>query len=171
MGKVNKGTPLAIIEAGGKSHKSKTETEARKRMEERLIFGTDELQDVPSSLSDNAKKYWVKIVKRYENMDYPLLNNGSVEFLKIYCEALDLYDEASKQVRKNKKNEENYGKTDPAKLEMEKYAMVVKRYGELLMLDAGSLAKLGIVAGKKAVEKKEENKKQEDPMWKLLNNG
>lgn len=80
---------LHIVQ-GNKSHQSKEELDRRKDAEESMQFA-DDLIKSPTWLRKEARKYFTKLVKEFENSG--LLKNVDVNALALYCDALHDYVE------------------------------------------------------------------------------
>ncbi len=108
----------------------------------------------PSHLSDDAKKEWKRIVGIYAELDTPLLNDLDINALEVYCEAVVTYRKAMQKVRETA--EVYTSRVDPKPRKnpwltvANDAAMQIKKYGEILLLDPVSRARVSLT---KAVSK------------------
>lgn len=97
-----KAIPASLIDPS-KTHKSYEEIEARKKIESKLITESSEILIPPPSMSPAAKKEWNRMIALYNQMPTKILCDLDLQILKFYCEMVASYDEASKIIKKVKK--------------------------------------------------------------------
>lgn len=121
----------------------------------------------PKHLCLEARKEWKRIVKLYKEMDMPLINNLDKNSLEIYCNTLILYHRASEEVLNDGimyVNPTNGKMIQNPYLAVQKQATdILKKYGEMLLLDPLSRSRIGIANAKA------KDLESEDPMAQLLN--
>jgi len=143
--------PYEVIEVNNdKCRYTKEQLESRKANQPKINSVT---LKCPQNLSDDAKKEWKRIVKLYQELSHPLINDLDVNALEIYCEAVVTYRKAMQKVRET--SEVYVSKTDPNKPRKNPWltvaneaAIQVKKYGEILLLDPVSRARAGLVKKK-----------------------
>jgi len=103
----------------------------------------------PAHMSIGAKKEWRRIVKLYKELSEPIMSDLDVTALEIYCEAVVTYRKAMAKVRET--SEVYTSKTDPNKPRKNPWLTVaneatnqIKKYGEILLLDPVSRARVGL---------------------------
>ena len=143
--------PFTIVNANNnKLHHTQAELDARKRNEPKI----DSVQlKCPRHLTPEAKKEWRRIVKLYGELKEPIITDLDVNALEIYCEALVTYRKAMRKVRET--SEVYRAKSDPEKPRKNPWLLVandasvqIKRYGEILLLDPVSRARVGLAKAK-----------------------
>lgn len=158
-----KAYPLALMEVtNDKNHLTKAELERRRNNEPTI--NSAKLR-IPTHLSEGAKKEWRRIVKLYRELDKAIITDLDANALEIYCEALVTYRKAMEKVRETSevyisKSEGNRPKKNPWLSVANDAAIQLKRYGEILLLDPVSRARVGLT--------KEKDPQDEDPMAALL---
>lgn len=153
--------PFSVIDKK-KNFMTKGEIEAREKNEPKI---KSDKMTPPKSLSYDAKKEWKAIIKLYKELDIPIFNDLDKNALEVYCEYMALFkntkkefeDEGGKAVDYNLKNK----KLDV----MKECAMMCHKYGNILLLDPTSRARMGVIA-----EKKHNDKKLKNDMDELLDN-
>jgi len=107
----------------------------------------------PAHLSNDARKEWRRIVKLYGEIEQPILTDLDCNALEIYCEALVTYRKAMQKVRETSeiyasKSDQNRPRKNPWLMIANEAAMHIKKYGEILLLDPVSRARVGIAKAK-----------------------
>jgi P27 family predicted phage terminase small subunit len=140
--------PYEVIEGGNeKDRYTKDELRSRRKNEPKMTG--DAKLVCPSHLSDDAKKEWRRIRALYKNLSANILSDLDVNALEIYCESLATYRKAMLKVRET--SEVVASKTDPGKPKKNPWLTVaneaaaqMKKYGESLLLDPVSRARVGL---------------------------
>lgn len=118
----------------------------------------------PKHLSEDAKIEWKRIVKLYREFDAPILNDLDINALEVYCEALVTYRKAINMVRQTaevaKFKGDDKQRKNPWLTVANEAANQIKKYGEILLLDPVSRARVGLAKSKQEDE--------EDPLLVLL---
>jgi len=153
-----KAYPYVVMKATNDKNRL-TKEELERRKENEPTIKSNALR-CPSHLSDGAKKEWRRIVKLYGEFEKPLLSDLDVNALEIYCEALVTYRRAMQNVRKTTevyidKQDQSKPKKNPWLSVANEAAMQIKKYGEILLLDPVSRARVGMAKG---------NDEADDPM-------
>lgn len=142
--------PYVVMDStNDKNRLTKEALNSRKKNEPKI--DSAELK-CPDHLSPDAKKEWERIVGLYKELKQPIITDLDLNALEIYCEAVVTYRKAMLKVRESS---EVYGnKTDgkPRKnpwLSVANDAAVqIKKYGEVLLLDPVSRARVGLTKTK-----------------------
>ena len=111
----------------------------------------------PKELSDEAKKEWRTLMNYYKNLDLEVICNLDRNALTIYCENMALYKKAVAEIAKGPEVYLDFKgnlKKTPWLDVKEKATNKIKTFGEMLLLDPQSRAKMGTAAKKKAEENK-----------------
>lgn len=157
-----KAYPIVLMESSNdKNRLTKTELERRKRNEPTI---SSSRLKCPTHLSDDAKKEWRRIVKLYKELNRPIITDLDMNALEIYCEALVTYRKAMEKVRETSevyisKSDGNRPKKNPWLTVANDAAIQLKRYGEILLLDPVSRARVGLA---------KDPETEDDPMAVLL---
>jgi len=155
--------PFEVMKAtNDRNRLTKKELDGRQAHEPKIQSA---LLRCPAHLSPEAKKEWKRIVKLYREFDAPILNDLDVNALEVYCEALVTYRKAINMVRQTaevaKFKGDDKQRKNPWLTVANEAAGQIKKYGEILLLDPVSRARVGL-----AKSKAEDD---DDPMLKLLN--
>lgn len=107
----------------------------------------------PQHMCDDAKKEWRRIVELYKELQDPIINDLDLASLEIYCESLVTYRRAMAKVRETaevyaSKPDANRPKKNPWLSVANDAAVLVKKYGEVLLLDPVSRARVGMAKAK-----------------------
>ena len=146
-----KAYPFAVMEAtNDKNRLTKEELDRRKSNEPRV---NSSYLRCPVHLSIEAKKEWRRITKLYKEFEKPLLSDLDVNALEIYCESLVTYRKAMQKVRETaevymSKADQNRPKKNPWLTVANEAATQIKKYGEILLLDPVSRARVGLAKSK-----------------------
>lgn len=146
-----KATPYLALSSGKKPHRSNAELEKRAAGEPKI--NSVKLR-CPSRLSDEAKKEWRRLVKLYRELDEQLLNDLDVNALMVYCEAVVDYNEAKEKLSMMEKiyaRPTAFGNTptvNPWVGIADLAAATMKKFGDALLLDPVSRARIGIAKSK-----------------------
>jgi P27 family predicted phage terminase small subunit len=142
--------PLKVVSDNKRVHRSKDELEARKEREPKI---SSSVLRCPAHLSDASKKEWRRIVRLYRQLSEQLMTDLDTNALEIYCVALETYRKAMAKVRET--SEVYASKTDPNKPRKNPWLTVandaatqIKKYGEILLLDPVSRARVGLAKAK-----------------------
>ena len=139
--------PVEIMQVNNEQNRlTKEDLVSREQNEPKL----DSAQlNCPEHLSEDAKVEWIRIVKLYGELSKPLVTDLDVNALEIYCEALVTYRKAMQKVRES--SEVYVSKSDPNKPRKNPWLVIaneaasqVKKYGEILLLDPVSRARVGL---------------------------
>jgi P27 family predicted phage terminase small subunit len=144
--------PFSIVENNAKKQRTgKKKIEGRKNNEPQI---KSEFLHCPEHISEGAKKEWERIVKLYKELNQPIITDLDVNALEIYCESLITYRLAMIEVRKNKLvgKIDNEMKANPFIKIANDAATQVKKYGEILLLDPVSRARVGLAKSKEEDE-------------------
>ena len=149
--------PAQIISLNNKRLKIKNET-VQKRIKNEPKIESVNLK-CPKSLSPEAQKEWKRIVKLYEEFTEPIICDLDVNVLQIYCEAFERYNKALVNITKSSEVVmiSNTAKMNPWLRVANDAANIMRQYGELLLLDPVSRARVGLA----------KTKTEEDPMHYL----
>jgi len=140
--------PFQVVEANAKTQKT-----ARKKIDGRKnnepSVESAELK-CPEHLTPEAKIEWERITKLYLELDKPILSDLDINALEIYCEALVTYRKAMQKVRESSEvyKSENGPKMNPWLRVANDASIQIKRYGEILLLDPVSRARIGLAKSK-----------------------
>ncbi len=83
--------PKLSVIGGRREHRSATELQARQDNEPK---GCEAKFRAPSTLSEEAKKEWRRLVKLYRQLEQPVLNDLDLSILAAYCESVAIYRRA-----------------------------------------------------------------------------
>lgn len=153
--------PFTVMEStNDKNRLTKDELKSRKKNEPNIESAA---LRCPSHLSKGAKKEWRRIVKLYRELDKPIMSDLDVNALEIYCEAVITYRKAMAKVRETaevyvSKSDQNKPKKNPWFTVANEAAAQIKKYGEILLLDPVSRARVGL----------SKSKQEESPMAEYL---
>ena len=146
--KGRKAHPFQVVEASAKKQKmSKGKIERRKKNEP--FSEVAELKP-PKSLSKEAKVEWNRIKKLYSELSQPIMSDLDVNALEIYCESMITYRKAMKKVSETSEvyKADSGPKVNPWLRVANDAATQVKKYGEILLLDPVSRARVGLAKAK-----------------------
>ena len=138
--------PYALMDANNdKARLTRAELENRKKYEPKIR--SNDLK-CPRHLGEDAKGEWKKIVSHYEEMDQKILCDLDCTALEIYCNAVATYRKAMQKV--NETSEIYMKKGDPTPRKnpwlrvANEAAEQIRKYGELLLLNPVSRARVGV---------------------------
>lgn len=157
-----KAHPYQIVNANAKEQKTaKKKLEGRKNNEPKI--NSFELI-CPQHLTEEAKIEWDRIKTLYQELDQPIMSDLDVNALEIYCESIVTYRKAMQKVKESSEvyKSETGPKVNPWLRVANEASKQVKKYGELLLLDPVSRARIGLAKSKK---------EELDPMEALLRGG
>lgn len=146
--------PFQIVEKlNDKNRLTKDELEKRKKHEPHIK--SNKLR-CPVHLSADAKKEWKKLVKLYGEIEEPILSDLDCNALEIYCESLVTYRKAMQKVRETSevyadRAKQNEPKKNPWLTVANESAIQIKKYGEILLLDPISRARIGVAKARNEV--------------------
>lgn len=106
--------------------------------------------ECPKYLCAAAKKEWARVVALYGEMPGEIINDLDANALAIYCDAVVTYQKAIKEVRKSTEvYVDSAGpKKNPWLAVANEAAAIIKKYGEALLLDPVSRARIGVAKSK-----------------------
>jgi len=163
--KGRKSIPIKLVD--NKKHgMTKKELEARQGSEPMLKI---KKITCPMHLTKEAKKEWKRIIKLYEELEIPILNNLDRNAIEVYCETLVTYRKAVEKIRYEGEiitTIRGMKVQNPWMNVIQKCTLDLKRYGEILLLDPQSRARIGTAQA--AINKA---KTDDDPMEELLKKG
>lgn len=148
--------PIGLHIVDGKKNLTKAEIKARQEAEARLRPPADNLAP-PSWLGKEAQQLFTRLVRDMQGTE--LYTNVDVETLAVYCDAVEQYAKATREVQENGvtiMGAQGNPIQNPAVLVATKYATVMSRCASKLGLDPASRASLAIP--------KEEPKKKQSPV-------
>ena len=155
--------PFQVMEAtNDKNRLTKAQLEGRANKQPKIKSSA---LKCPRHMSLPAQKEWKRIVKLYKELEEPIMSDLDVNALEIYCEALVTYRKAMQKVRETSevyisKTDQNKPKKNPWLSVANEAAMQMKKYGEILLLDPVSRARVGLAKSK--------SQEEEDPMAAFL---
>jgi P27 family predicted phage terminase small subunit len=100
----------------------------------------------PARLTDDVKKEWRRIVKLYSEFDGDYICDLDVDALEVYCDALVTYRKAMKKVHDTSEviAQDGRPKKNPWMTIANEASIVIKKYGEVLLLDPVGRARAAI---------------------------
>ena len=142
--------PFEVIRGqNGRVRKTKAELDAREAAEPRLPVSD---MKCPRTLSADARKEWHKITKLYLEMENQVITDLDLSALEVFCENLVIWRKA---MRKLQESSEVYSikgdpqpRVNPWLLVADKAAANMRKYGEVLLLDPVSRARIGMAKSK-----------------------
>jgi P27 family predicted phage terminase small subunit len=140
--------PFQIVEANAKEQRTaKKKIDGRKNNEPKI---ESEKLSCPRHLTLEAQKEWHRITKLYKELDQPIMCDLDVNALEIYCEALVTYRKAMAKVRESAEvyKSDTGPKVNPWLRVANDAATQIKKYGEILLLDPVSRARVGLAKSK-----------------------
>lgn len=140
--------PMQLIDSKAKEQKlGRTKLENRRKNEVKVK--SCELK-CPEHLSDNAKEEWERIVTLYRELEQPIITDLDVNALEIYCESMVTYRNVMKNVKEGSEvyEDEKGVKMNPYLKVANQMAELIKKYGEILLLDPVSRARVGVAKAK-----------------------
>lgn len=146
-----KAYPFQLMEATNDKQRL-TKEQLRRRQEEQPEIESNKLV-CPAHLSEDAKKEWKRITKLYKEFDNPILSDLDKNALEVYCEAVVTYRKALAKVRETSevfvsKTDPNNPRKNPWLTVANEAAAQMKKYGEVLLLDPVSRARVGLAKSK-----------------------
>ena len=104
----------------------------------------------PQRLPLEAQREWRRIVKLYRELAEPIISDLDVNALEIYCESLVTFRKAMVKVRESSEvyKADQGPKMNPWLRVANDAALMMKKYGELLLLDPVSRARVGLAKAK-----------------------
>jgi P27 family predicted phage terminase small subunit len=151
--------PFQIVEANAKKQRTgKSKIEARKKHEPKIESAK---LKCPTHLPLEAQKEWKRIVKLYAELEEKIMTDLDVNALEIYCESIVTYRKAMLKIRETAEvyKSDQGPKINPWLKVANDSATQIKKYGEILLLDPVSRARVGLAKAKH---------EDDDPMAKLL---
>jgi len=105
----------------------------------------------PKHLSVEAKKEWRKVIRLYNEFQDPILCDLDLNVLQVYCEAVVRYNKAMEKVSLSSEviSINNTAKQNPWLRVANDAADVMRKTGELLLLDPISRARAGLAKARK----------------------
>jgi P27 family predicted phage terminase small subunit len=140
--------PFQVISASNKKDRFTAET-LKARQANQPDIQTATLK-CPRHLSKGAKREWKRITELYGELKDPIINDLDLNALEIYCEAVVTYHKATLEVRKTTEvyMAGTVAKKNPWLTVADNAAMMIKKYGEILLLDPVSRARVGLAKSK-----------------------
>ncbi len=142
--------PYALMEATNKKQRlTKDELNKRKKFEPKI---QSNFLECPDHISNDAKIEWHRIVALYGELDQQILCDLDSNALEVYCNALVTYRKAIQKVNETSevyaKKRDNTPRKNPWKRVADEAAEQMKKYGELLLLNPVSRARIGVAKAK-----------------------
>jgi P27 family predicted phage terminase small subunit len=142
--------PFQVMEStNDKNHLTKAQLDGRRNNEPQI---NSSLLRCPGYMSDDAKKEWRRIVRLYRGLDQPIISDLDVNALEVYCEAVATYRKAMQKVRETSEVYVSKGDNKPRKnpwlIVANEASQQIKKYGEVLLLDPVSRARVGLSKAK-----------------------
>ena len=127
-----------------------TKAKLEQRKENQPTIKSNELI-CPEHLEPNVKKEWDRIIKLYGEIDQLLITDLDSNALEVYCESMITYRKAMKKIRDTSEvfKSNNDPKINPWVRVANEAATLVKKYGEILLLDPVSRARVSMVEKEK----------------------
>lgn len=142
-------TPLHLLDTK-KNKCNRKDLEVREKSEPKIKSNK---MTPPKSLSFDAKKEWKTIIKLYGELDLPIFNDLDKNALEVYCEYMAIFKATKKEYEdEGGQAVDEYGRRNKKLDVMKECAMMCHKYGNLLLLDPTSRARLGVIAQKKNKE-------------------
>lgn len=142
-----KAYPFSIMDASNDQNRlTKKELRSREANEPHIH---SHILKCPGHISKAAKQEWKRIVKLYQELDKPILSDLDVNALEIYCEAVVTYRKAMGKVHETSevyvsKTEQSKPRKNPWLSIANDAAAQIRKYGEILLLDPVSRARIGL---------------------------
>ena len=158
QGSGRKPSLVAVLD-NSTAHYTKQQLEAREAAEPR---GCSDALEPPESLSEAAKKHWVRLVALYRELNVPILNDLDSDILAAYCEAVAIYQEAEQKYQGQSLVSYSEGKIveNPYLSIMTREGKNIAKYAEQLCLSPVGRARMGIAKARAEIE--------DDPMTDIL---
>ena len=142
--------PHSVMSANNdKERLTKDELELRENGEPKIESNSLEC---PEHLSDEAKEVWERIATLYKEIEQEVINDLDCNALEIYCNAVVLYRKAIKKVEETSgvymRKGEKMPRKNPWLMIANQQSDIAKKYGELLLLNPVSRARMGVAAVK-----------------------
>lgn len=104
----------------------------------------------PRRLTLEAQREWRRIVKLYKEFEKPIITDLDINALEIYCEALVRYRKAMLKIRESTEVVviDATPKMNPWLRVANDASDMMKKYGEILLLDPVSRARVGLAKAK-----------------------
>lgn len=122
---------------------------ARKAIEKKLNPSSVLRCPPKTKISPDARKIWKRIMKLYDGMDADILSDLDEVSLKMYCEAVAVYDTAHSEWLKIQRimvaNPSVQGQIDKLLDRMNKQTTVINKLAEQLCLTPVGRARMGVV--------------------------
>ena len=144
----HKAQSAVIVSLKNKKLKCKNDfVEARERNEPKIK--TMNLR-CPKHLPLGAQKEWRRIVKLYKELDKPIINDLDLTTLEVYCVEVDRYNIAIQKVQETSEVIKINGqaKINPWLKVANDASEKIRKFGELLLLDPVSRARVGLAKAK-----------------------
>ena len=142
--------PQALMEANNERDRL-TREELKKRRLHEPKTKSNRLR-CPKHLCSEAKKEWRKTTKLYSEFKEPILSDLDCNALEVYCNAAVRYRKAIKMVEETSEIYVRKGDKTPKKNPWLKIAEdageTMRKYGEMLLLNPVSRARMGIAKAK-----------------------
>jgi len=138
---------LVVAKNNHKQHDTKKTLEARKNGEPKTI---SEDLECPKRLTKEAQEEWKTLVSLYRELSESLLGDLDKNALEVYCEAMVRFRKAMDKVHETS---EVYKFKDELRINpwlkvADEASAVIKKYGEMLLLDPVSRARVGLARSK-----------------------
>lgn len=144
--------PFEVMNENNKKNRiSKDKLDGRGKNQPKIESVTLEC---PEHISPEAQIEWQRITKLYKELDQPIMSDLDVNALEIYCEALVTYRKSMAKVRESSEvfKSDNGPKVNPWLRVANDAATQIKKYGEILLLDPVSRARVGLAKAKQEEE-------------------
>jgi len=138
---------LVEVKRGDKNNKSKKQLADRVKKEPKPLSKS---MSCPSRLTVAAQAEWKVLVALYDELSETLLGDLDRNALEIYCEAMVRFRKAMDKVHETSEVYKHGTelKINPWLKVADEAAQVVKKYGEMLLLDPVSRARVGLARSK-----------------------
>lgn len=138
---------LVEVKRGDKNNRSKKQLQDRVDKEPKTI---SEGLECPKRMTVAGKEEWNTLVALYRELSESLLGDLDKNALEVYCEAMVRYRKAMDKVHETS---EVYKFKDELRINpwlkvADDAAVMVKKYGEMLLLDPVSRARVGLARSK-----------------------
>jgi P27 family predicted phage terminase small subunit len=138
---------LVVAKNNHKQHDTKKTLAARKNGEPKTV---SESMECPKRMTKEAQEEWKTLVALFKELSESLLGDLDRNALEIYCEAMVGYRKAMDKVHETS---EVYKFRDELRINpwlkvAGDASAVVKKYGEMLLLDPVSRARVGLARSK-----------------------
>jgi P27 family predicted phage terminase small subunit len=108
----------------------------------------------PRRLSKEVQAEWRRIVKLYRELEEPIITDLDINALEVYCEAVVSFKNTMAKVRASGEviRIDGVWKMNPCLRTANEASNVIRRYGEILLLDPVSRARVGLAKAKQETD-------------------